>query len=311
MKNFVTLTMLKRYGLAMLCLAVIGVLLVVVEKISDIYTAPSESLRVYQLPESSGIETLSPKQEAIDPKVLAEHLKKVERLQVVEAELMKTQPTRNHEQMLAHLELEEEMLTLHQEFGTLVVEKGDPFLSVKIGKLMLTNLTDDQQLPVSVGMELVDLLVESGKIDDAAIVYMATQRATDRGDTFFQAAHWQAPQHGSEDVAVTSDLCCPDETQAEHQTSASATTTPSLVTTHSMEAQLQAPLSLERFNRARELIDEYGTNKGLERLRSIDPEAVGRLESVPGPGRERRGAPPREAPSSDGYSGTTPPDDSR
>ena len=282
MNNFLTLTMLKRYVLAMGCLAVIGLLVFAVGKLSDLFTAPQEPEQVYQVPEPP------PEPPAIPPEVLAAHQKKVERLQAVEAQLMTAASTSNPEDMLAQLELEQEMLTLHQEFGTLEVEQGDPFLSIKIGKLMLTNMTDDNQLPVSVGLKLVDLLIESGDIEGAATVYMATQYATERGDKFFKPSHWgdrrTASQPSVERPVHTPDPCCPDDPMVEvsNRESTPVSKTPKLFTTDSVvEVQPQKPLSVDRFNQARALIDEYGTEEGLQRLKAVDPEVVDRLGFVP------------------------------
>ena len=63
-----------------------------------------------------------------------------------------------------------------------------------------------------------------------------------------------------------------------------------------IEAELSEGLSPERFDKAQQLIDQYGTAEGLRRLREMDPDAARRFE------RERR--PSRDAPS-----GHTPPDD--
>ena len=52
-------------------------------------------------------------------------------------------------------------------------------------------------------------------------------------------------------------------------------------------------VSPDRFDKAQQLIDEYGTEEGLRRLREMDPETARQFE------RERRGAPSREVPSGD------------
>ena len=67
--------------------------------------------------------------------------------------------------------------------------------------------------------------------------------------------------------------------------------TPELPITESVEAKLSERLSPDRFDKAQQLIDEYGTAEGLRRLREMDPEAARQFE------RERRGAPSREVPS--------------
>ena len=69
-------------------------------------------------------------------------------------------------------------------------------------------------------------------------------------------------------------------------------------------------LSAAPADKAQQLIDRYGTEEGLRRLRESDPEAAERFESDKSrPGRERR--PSRDAPKRDGYSDEEPPDDSR
>ncbi len=56
-------------------------------------------------------------------------------------------------------------------------------------------------------------------------------------------------------------------------------------------------LSPEHFDKAQQLIDQYGTEEGLRRLREMDPEAARRFESDKSRlGQERRSPPTREAP---------------
>ena len=57
-----------------------------------------------------------------------------------------------------------------------------------------------------------------------------------------------------------------------------------------IESELSEGLSPERFNNAQQLIDQYGTEEGLRRLREMDPEAARQFE------RERRPAPSRDVP---------------
>ncbi len=68
------------------------------------------------------------------------------------------------------------------------------------------------------------------------------------------------------------------------------TKTPTPSTAKSIETQLQKRLSPERFNNAQQLINQYGAEEGLRRLRESDPEAARRFE------RERRPVPSRNAP---------------
>ena len=65
------------------------------------------------------------------------------------------------------------------------------------------------------------------------------------------------------------------------------------LTPQRIEVELSEALSPEHSNKAQQLIDEYGTEEGLRRLREMDPEAARQFE------RERRGAPSREVPSGD------------
>ena len=60
--------------------------------------------------------------------------------------------------------------------------------------------------------------------------------------------------------------------------------------TESVETQLREPLSPERFEKAQQLIDQYGTEEGLRRFREMDPEAARQFE------QERRPTPAREVP---------------
>ena len=58
-----------------------------------------------------------------------------------------------------------------------------------------------------------------------------------------------------------------------------------------IEAELSRELSTDPADKAQQLIDQYGTEEGLRRLRKSDPEAARQFESVPRPGRERRNLP--------------------
>ena len=57
-----------------------------------------------------------------------------------------------------------------------------------------------------------------------------------------------------------------------------------------IEAEPSELLSPDRFDKAQQLIDQYGTEEGLRRLRESDPEAARQFE------RERRSPPVREVP---------------
>ena len=54
--------------------------------------------------------------------------------------------------------------------------------------------------------------------------------------------------------------------------------TPTPPTVESIETQLREQLSPERFNQAQQLIDQYGTDGGLRRLREVDPEVAQQFE---------------------------------
>ena len=62
--------------------------------------------------------------------------------------------------------------------------------------------------------------------------------------------------------------------------------TPEKPTDESIETQLREQLSPERFDKARRLIDQYGTAEGLRRLREMDPEAARQFERGRRPSRD-------------------------
>ncbi len=291
-------------------------------------SVPVENEKVYNVPERSEIRTdqqtakesvSSPQPEQGQegsPPQKNPNLEKINRLREIEAQFIKPQSTRDPTKILELLALQEEMLKLQQELGILNVEGGDPFLSNKIGQLVLSNMTNDNRLPVSVGEEMVDVLVEGGDIDGAATIYMATQRAMENGDEFFTPEHWTewetSEQGGSEHSAVTIDPCCPDETtQApfEDGHGHSTPTNPPITTqtAKNVKAELSEELSLERFDKGRQLIDEYGLEEGLRRLREIDPEAARRFEREDPSVSSREQGENRE-PSRDAPKGHTHPD---
>lgn len=245
---------------------------------------------------------VTPTTENEDQKVLPpHHLKKVNRLKTIQARFEEQDGIviRNPLKILEMLKLEAEMRNLDKEVGYLIrggspppwntaaglvtnaTENEEPF-ELKMGQLVLPNLTPDGRLPVSFGEPVVDLLLESGKIDDAATIYMATQRAMQNGDEFFKPEHlteWGASeQGGTEASAVTTDPCCPEETTPVHLEDGHihepTTVKMPVLTTENIETQRSNKLSAERFDKGRQLIDEYGTEEGLRRLREMDPEAA-------------------------------------
>ena len=62
------------------------------------------------------------------------------------------------------------------------------------------------------------------------------------------------------------------------------------LTPEGIEAELTEGLSPDRFDKAQQLIDQYGTEEGLRRLRQSDPDAARRFE------RERRPVPSHDVP---------------
>ncbi len=62
------------------------------------------------------------------------------------------------------------------------------------------------------------------------------------------------------------------------------------LTPEGIEAELSEGLSTDRFDKAQDLIDQFGTEEGLRRLRETDPEAARQFE------RERSPKPPRDVP---------------
>ena len=64
-----------------------------------------------------------------------------------------------------------------------------------------------------------------------------------------------------------------------------------------IEAELSEGRGADSFDKAQQLIDQYGTEEGLRRLREMDPDAARRFESGKSrPGQERRPPPARETP---------------
>ena len=71
------------------------------------------------------------------------------------------------------------------------------------------------------------------------------------------------------------------------------------LTPEGIEAELSQGLSLERFDKAQDLIDQYGTEEGLRRLRESDPDAARQFERHPPVSPRKQGesrGPGRDAP---------------
>lgn len=78
-----------------------------------------------------------------------------------------------------------------------------------------------------------------------------------------------------------------------------ANKTPAPSTIENLETQFRGGLSPERFNRAQQLIDEYGSEEGLRRLREMDPEAARQFEQPPPQSPRKQGenrVPSRDVP---------------
>ena len=74
------------------------------------------------------------------------------------------------------------------------------------------------------------------------------------------------------------------------------------LTPEGIEAELSEGLSPERFDKAQQLIDEYGLEEGLRRLREMDPEEARRFESDKSRLERRRRNPPARDTSDDAVS---------
>lgn len=304
-----TYSVLKKYALFTLVLGLFSLFLVLVVKsrISDNSVSP-ETERVYKVPQRGEIEISSDRRGAkvrladastsqheaqegsLPPPQQDPHFEKIERLKAIEAEFEKQagRVIRDPLKILEMLKLEAEMQKLGQEIRSLDTAKRD-FLGFKIGQLVLPNLTSDGRLPLSVGEEIVDLLVEGGDIDGATKVYMATHRAIENGDEFFKLEHWADEQGFSDDP------CCPDEptpvhleNEPVHPTPTSPSTPPQAA--KNVKTELSKELSLERFRKGQQLIDQYGTEEGFRRLREMDPEAARQFE------QRHRPVPSRDVP---------------
>lgn len=317
-----TYSVLKKYALFTLVLGLFSLFLVFVVKsrISN-NSVSRETERAYKVPQRIGINsdqhrakvplTHAPSTQhevqgrSSPPPEKGPNLEKQERLKAqlkaIEAQFEERegQVIRNPVEILKMLKLEEEMQRIGKELGALDTGNRDPFLGSKIGQLVLPNLTNDNRLPVSVGEELVDLLIESSDIDGATTVYMATQRAMENGDEFFTPGHWTeqgtSDQAFSEDSDVTTDPCCPDEPAPIHLEDGHVHSMPTSPPTppqaaKNVKAEPSEELSLERFRKGQQLIDQYGTEEGLRRLREMAPEAARQFE------QEHRPVPSHDVP---------------
>ncbi|MCG9129891.1 hypothetical protein JT359_20070 [Candidatus Poribacteria bacterium] len=127
--------------------------------------------------------------EGITKAVAAEQARK-KRLAIIESEMRALAPHTgqgNHAITLRLLNLEEEMLRIHQEQGTLHTDRN-PFTNIKIGKLVFSVISDGK-VPVAIGEEVASYLEEDGYHENAARVRAVTQRAIENGDEFYKPEH--------------------------------------------------------------------------------------------------------------------------
>lgn len=318
-----TYSVLKKYAVFTLVLGLFSLLLVLVVKsrISDNSVSP-ETERVYKVPQRRGID-LDPQgakvkvtdvsasqheaQKVLPPPEKYPNLEKMVRLKEIEAlfEKQAGRVIRNPVKILEMIKLEKEMVKLHQEIKPLDRANEGRLLKIKTANLVLPHLTNDNRLPVSVGEEMVEVLVEGGDLDGAATIYMATQHAMGNGDEFFMAEHWT---DGGAYKQAGTDPCCPEETTPVHLEDRDIPEPPHFkqatpLGAKNVERNGWEGLSSKQQEQAKTLFDEYGTEEGLRRFREMDPDAARRFE------RERRGAPSRDAQRGDGYSDEQPPDD--
>lgn len=93
------------------------------------------------------------------------------------------------ESALQAINLRQEIIQIEKELGTAVFHGGDPIIALEIDKLVLSNLTKDGQIPVSIGPQMADLLEKGQEFELAERVRRATQRALKNGDKFFKPDH--------------------------------------------------------------------------------------------------------------------------
>lgn len=93
------------------------------------------------------------------------------------------------ERALQAINLQQEIYRIGKELGTVETSGGDPMVAYEINKLVLSNLTPDGEIPVSIGPQFAELLEKSGEKEIAAGVRRAMQRAVENGDTVFKPEH--------------------------------------------------------------------------------------------------------------------------
>ena len=114
------------------------------------------------------------------------------RLRDIDTEMQALYPLINEDRdiHLRFLDIWEERLKIHQERGTLHTEGLNPFVGIKIKRLIL-KATSDGKLPVSIGEELASLYESNGLDSQAERIRVLTQRAVANGDAFYKPEHME------------------------------------------------------------------------------------------------------------------------
>lgn len=117
------------------------------------------------------------------------------RLAILEKQFQEMLPidsSEGPESALQAITLRQEILQIQKELGIIVFHGSDPIIALEIDKLVLSNLTQDGQIPVSIGPQMADLLEKSQEFEIADRVRRATQHALENGDQFFKPEHAEA-----------------------------------------------------------------------------------------------------------------------
>ena len=95
--------------------------------------------------------------------------------------------------MLKALALFEESLRISQELGTLNSEADlDPFAMIKRSKFIASHTTEDDKIPVSIGLRMADMFENDGNHEAAEKMRILTKHALQNGDEFFEPRHAEA-----------------------------------------------------------------------------------------------------------------------
>lgn len=116
-----------------------------------------------------------------------------QRLREIDIEMQAIAPFINKDKdiHLRFLDLWEERLKIHQDRGTLHIDGLNPFISLKIDRLVLRVMTDGK-IPVSIGEKVASIYSENGHHSQAEHVRVLTQRAIEKGDDFYKPEHLEA-----------------------------------------------------------------------------------------------------------------------